>query len=83
MKRNGLTFGRVLGLCLLVTGAVVLAGCQAKPDEVATQLAEALNAQDLDAALALFAEDAVVDSASPEPFTPVPNVARPSTPMAL
>jgi hypothetical protein len=48
---------------------VVLAGCQAKPDEVATQLAEAVNAQDLDAALALFAENAVVNSASPEPFT--------------
>jgi hypothetical protein len=69
MKRNVLTLGRVLGLCLLVTGAVVLAGCQAKPDEVATQLAEAVNTQDLDTALALFAEDAVVNSASPEPFT--------------
>ena len=69
MKRGVLAVGRVLGLCLLVAGVVVLAGCQAKPDEVATQLAEAVNAQDLDAALALFAEDAVVNSASPEPFT--------------
>jgi hypothetical protein len=69
MKRGVLAVGRVLGLCLFVSGMVVLAGCQAKPDEVATQLAEALNAQDLEAALALFAEDAVVDSASPEPFT--------------
>jgi acetyl esterase/lipase len=69
MKSNVLTVSRVLGLCLLVTGVVVLAGCQAKSDEVATQLAEAVNAQDLDAALALFAEDAVVNSVSPEPFT--------------
>jgi acetyl esterase/lipase len=69
MKRNVLTFGRVLGLCLLVAAIIPLAGCQAKPDEVATRLAEAVNAQNLDAALALFAEDAVVNSASPEPFT--------------
>jgi acetyl esterase/lipase/ketosteroid isomerase-like protein len=69
MKRDVLTFSRVLGLCLLVAAIIPLAGCQAKSDEVATQLAEAVNAQDLDAALALFAEDAVVNSVSPEPFT--------------
>jgi acetyl esterase/lipase len=69
MKRSVLTFGRVLGLCLLVTGVVVLAGCQANPDEVATQLAEAVNGQDLDGALALFADDAVVNSGGPAPFT--------------
>jgi hypothetical protein len=64
-----MVFGRVVGLCLLVAAMMALAGCQAKPDEVATKLAEAVNAQDLDAALALFAEDAVVTSTSPEPFT--------------
>jgi hypothetical protein len=69
MKRDVWAIGRVLVVCLFVASVVALAGCQAKPDEVATQLAEAVNAQDLDAALALFAEDAVVDSASPEPFT--------------
>ena len=52
-------------LCLL---AVLLAGCAPKPDQVALQLVEAINAQDLEAALALFAEDAVVTSVSPEPF---------------
>lgn len=63
MKKIHLTF---LGLCLL---AVLLCGCGAKPDEIALQLAEATKAQDLEAALALFADDAVVTSVSPEPFT--------------
>jgi hypothetical protein len=56
----------ILGLCMLV---FLLAGCGGKPDEVALQLAEAINAQDLEAALALFADDAVITSVSPEPFT--------------
>lgn len=55
----------ILGACLLI---VLLTGCGAKPDEVALQLAEAVNAQDLEGALALFADDAVVTSVSPEPF---------------
>lgn len=59
-------FVSVLVLCLLV---VFLSGCGAKPEDIALQLAEATNAQDLESALALFAEDAVVTSASPEPFT--------------
>jgi len=52
-------------VCLLI---VLLAGCGPKPDEIALQLAEAVNAQDLDGALAIFADDAVVTSVSPEPF---------------
>lgn len=55
----------IIALCLLV---VFLAGCTAKPEDVVLQLAEATNAQDLDAALALFADDAVVTSVSPQPF---------------
>jgi hypothetical protein len=69
MKRDVWAIGRILVVGVFVATAVVVAGCQAKPDEVATQLADAVNGQDLDAALALFAEDAVVRSASPEPFT--------------
>ena len=41
---------------------VVLAGCGAPPESVAEQLIEAVNAQDLDGALRLFARDAVVDA---------------------
>jgi len=40
-----------------------------RPGQVAAQLAEAVNAQDLDGALALFAEGAVVGSGGPAPFT--------------
>jgi len=59
-------FVSVLALCLLV---VFLSGCGAKPEDIALQLAEATNVQDLEVALALFADDAVVTSVSPEPFT--------------
>ncbi len=58
-------FLSILSSCLLI---VLLAGCGAKPDDVALQLVEAVNAQDLEGALALFADDAVVTSVSPEPF---------------
>lgn len=47
---------------------LLLAGCGPKPDDVALQLAEAVNEGDVEQALALFAEDAVVTSVSPEPF---------------
>jgi acetyl esterase/lipase len=60
------------GLALVVVASVVhlaLAGCAAKPDTVATKLAEAVNAQDLDAALKLFAEEAVVNTSGLAPFT--------------
>ena len=55
----------ILGACLIV---VLLVGCSAKPENVALQLAEAVNAKDLEGALSLFADDAVVTSVSPEPF---------------
>ena len=56
----------VLSSCLLI---VLLTGCGAKPDDVSLQLVEAVNTKDLDGALALFADDAVVTSVSPEPFS--------------
>jgi hypothetical protein len=56
----------ILGACLLI---VLLTGCGAKTDDVALQLAEKVNAQDLEGALTLFADDAVVTSVSPEPFS--------------
>jgi len=39
------------------------------PQQVAEDLVAAVNAQDVDGALALFAEDAVVDTGGPEPYT--------------
>jgi hypothetical protein len=56
----------ILGACLLI---VLLTGCGTKPDDVALQLTEKVNAQDLEGALTLFADDAVVTSVSPEPFS--------------
>ena len=56
----------ILGACLIVA---LLTGCGAKPDDVSLQLVDAVNAQDLEGALALFADDAVVTSVSPEPFS--------------
>jgi ketosteroid isomerase-like protein len=56
----------VLNVFLLVL--VLLAGCGPKPEDVALQLAEAVNGHDIEQALSLFAEDAVVTSVSPEPF---------------
>ena len=43
--------------------------CQAKPDQVALKLAEMTNSQDLEGALALFTEDAVVNSGNPATYT--------------
>lgn len=55
-----------VGIFLIAT---LFSGCAAKPDKVVLQLGEATNAKDLEAALALFADDAVVTSVSPQPFT--------------
>jgi hypothetical protein len=56
-------------VCLFIL-VVLLAGCaREQPDVVALQLAEEVNNQDLEGALELFADDAVVTSVSPEPFT--------------
>ena len=55
-------------LVFMIFALIVLVGCQAKPDAIAMKLAEATNAQDLDGALKLFAEDAVVNTGGPESF---------------
>ena len=53
----------------VVFALVALTGCQGTPpDEVALQLAQATNKQDLEGALTLFADDAVVDTGGPAPF---------------
>jgi acetyl esterase/lipase len=64
------TVVKELALVLVICIALLaLTGCGAKPDAVATKLAESVNAQDLDAALKLFAEDAVVNTGGPARFT--------------
>ena len=68
MRKRKVVKGLALVLVLSIV-LLVLTGCGAKPDTVATELAEAVNAQDLDAALKLFAEDAVVNSGGPAPFS--------------
>jgi hypothetical protein len=54
-----------------LTGIVLLAlaGCGPAPDSLAQQLVEAVNARDLDAALSLFARDAVASVGSSAPFS--------------
>lgn len=59
---------RQIYLLVSILFLLLLAGCGPKPDEIALQLAEAVNEGNLEQALALFAEDAVVTSVSPEPF---------------
>jgi hypothetical protein len=59
MKRLTLLIGIVL---------LALAGCGSPPDTVTEQLVEAVNAQDLDGALGLFARDAVVNAGSEGSF---------------
>jgi hypothetical protein len=56
----------IIGLCVLV---MLCVGCAAKPERVVMELAEAINAKDLETALNYYAEDAIVSSVSPEPFT--------------
>ncbi len=56
-------------LFVLVIVLFALTACQAKPDQVALKLAEATNAQDLENALALFTEDAVVNTDDPATYT--------------
>jgi hypothetical protein len=48
---------------------LALAGCGPKPDSVALQLLEAINAQKMDAALSLFASNAVVSVDGSAPFS--------------
>lgn len=56
----------VLGLCLLV---VLFSGCAPKPEKISQEMVAAINAKDLETALSIYADDAVVTSVSPEPFT--------------
>ena len=55
----------VLGLCLLV---VLFSGCAPKPEKISQEMVAAINAKDLETALSIYADDAVVTSVSPEPF---------------
>jgi hypothetical protein len=63
--------GHILkGLALLIGIALLaLVGCGPPPDSVAEQLVKAVNAQDLDGALSLFASDAVVSIGRSAPFS--------------
>jgi hypothetical protein len=47
-------------LALLVVGLLLIAGCSSDPVSVATQFQDAVNSQDLESALELLAEDAVL-----------------------
>jgi hypothetical protein len=69
-RRPGGPRQTVKGLAVLI-GMVLLAlaGCGPAPDSVAKQLVEAVNAQELDAALGLFAGDAVVSVGGSPPFS--------------
>lgn len=53
---------------LLVILAAALSGCAAAPETVAERLTEAVNARDVEGALALFAPDAVVSTGGPAPY---------------
>ena len=53
----------------VAVAAVAVAACAPKPERVAEQLVEAVNSQDIEGALALFAEDAIVNTGGPAPFT--------------
>jgi acetyl esterase/lipase len=58
---------RLTGAILLA--ALALSACAPKPEAVAEKLVAAVNARDVEGALALFAEDAVVDTGGPAPYT--------------
>jgi acetyl esterase/lipase len=49
--------------------AIALSACAPKPETVAEKLVEALNMHDVEGALALFAEDAVVNTGDPTTYT--------------
>ena len=53
---------------ILLLGAITLSACAPKPENVAERLVNAVNSQDIQGALALFAEDAVVDTGEPAPY---------------
>jgi len=55
---------------ILVLGLLVIlcSGCAPNHEKLSQKMTEAINSQDLEAALAFYADDAVVNSVSPEPF---------------
>lgn len=69
--RNAAKLALLIGILLLA-----LAGCGPPPDSVAEQLIEAVNTQDLDGALRLFAIDAVVDTGTEAPFAGKDEIRR-------
>lgn len=60
MKRLAITFALT---------ALALSACAPKPESVAEQLIEAVNSQDIEGALELFAENAIVNTGGPVPYT--------------
>ena len=59
MKRLAITFALT---------ALALSACAPKPESVAEQLIEAVNTQDIEGALELFAENAIVNTGGPVPY---------------
>jgi hypothetical protein len=52
---------------ILFRAALVLSACAPNPETTAQKLVEAMNAQDVEEALALFAQDAIVQTSGPTP----------------
>lgn len=71
VQRPGGQSGHFPSRLFLFVGIVLLAlaGCGSPPDSVAEQLVNAVNAQDLDGALSLFAANAVVSVGRTAPFS--------------
>ncbi len=56
-------------IVVVALAAAALSGCAPNPEKVVEQLVEAVNSHDVEAALALFAEDAVVNAGGLELYT--------------
>lgn len=54
---------------LVLLAAIALAGCAPKPEAVVQKLTQAVNARDVEAALNLFAADAIVNTGGPITYT--------------
>lgn len=63
---NNRSFNMLVSNLLLV--AITLSACVPKPESVAERLVQTVNSQDIQGALALFEEDAVVDTGGPAPY---------------
>ena len=66
---SGNQVSKALVLAIVASVSLALGGCGASPETVATTLSKAINEQDLDGALKLFADDAVVTSVGPARFS--------------